>query len=107
MYYFHISFENMLITDEDQRYVITNSTIQFTSYVNDLLTFLSNTPLEYPSLTPLQPVGSNWIRNNGDSITFTCGVCEVQQGETTCDNDIDHDDLLSSRSFNVVTLDRK
>ena len=91
--------------------MITNTTLQFTSYVDDLLTSLSNTPVDYPFLTPLRPVEPNWIRNTR-STTFRCGVRECRASKEPDArrrrrNNICSDTILNSRTFNVVTLDRK
>ena len=94
------STRSNIIDSQDPRYVLTNTTLQFTSYaVNDLLTTLSNI-IDDPSLTPLRPVEPSWILND-ESLTFTCGVCS---DNCTCEQ---LEDLLNSRSFNIVTLDRK
>ena len=58
-------------------YVITNTTLQFTSYVTDLLRELSYTPDNYP---------------------FFCGVAIVDQGDLS---------IMNLRSFTVLTLDSK
>ena len=108
-----------IISKEDPRYILTNTTLQFTSYVEDLLTSLSFTPVDYPSLTPLQPIEPSWIRND-ESITLMCGVCDLEyRNDHAHDNDLDGIDdpgnqegdndcqPLATHSFDIQTLYRK
>ena len=94
-------YSQVIDPEEQEEYTLTDTTLQFTSFVMNLITDF--TPEPSLGLSPLIPIVLSWIENS-EPTRYTCAVCDQLDSDISiCSGG----EQLRSLDFDVETLYRK